>query len=82
MELFLAELLAKYPQISIALVSIGTLLVFAQAVVLITPSKSDDEKLSKILLNPIVKKVWDFVISFAPIQKTKSGFTLSVDKKD
>lgn len=82
METFLAELLAKYPEVLMGLVIIGTLMVFAQAVVLITPSKSDDEKLSKLLLNPLFKKIWDFAISFAPIQKSKDGLTLSVDKKE
>lgn len=77
MELFLAEIIAKYPWVPVALSVIGFLVVVAQVVVLMTPTKKDDEILAKFEGHPVGKKVFGFFISFAPIQKGGKGLELS-----
>lgn len=77
MEILIAEILAKYPWALPAFGIIGFVVVVAQVVVLATPSKKDDEILAKIESNSIGKKVMDFFISFAPIQKSGKGLELS-----
>lgn len=77
MELFIAELIAKYPVALIVLTVLGFVLVLAQVIVVLTPGKKDDEILAKLEANPIGKKLIAFFISFAPIQKSQKGLELS-----
>lgn len=72
MEEFLNDLAVKFPIVGIVLVSLGALVFIAQFVVLLTPSKTDDEKLQSLLAKPIYKKIFDLLLSFAPFQK-KNG---------
>lgn len=78
MELFLLDIISKYPIVLVVLTVLGLIVVLAQAIVAITPGKSDDEFLAKLESNAIAKKILDILISFAPIQKSeKKGFELS-----
>jgi len=77
MEMLLAELITKYPVVLLALTIVGLLVVVAQVVVMMTPSKKDDELMAKIEANPIGKKLISIFVSFAPIQKSQKGLELS-----
>ena len=77
MEILVAELIAKYPVLLVVLTVLGLLVVLAQVIVFITPSKKDDELLAKIEANPIGKKLVNLFVSFAPIQKSQKGLELS-----
>lgn len=64
------EMLAKkYPLAVTIFSSLGALMIVAQAVVIITPGKSDDRKLEELKKKKIVKTLLDFLKNFAPIQK-------------
>lgn len=65
----LFKLLFDYPVVSLVLSSLGTLVVFASAVVALTPSKKDDEALEGLLKKPLIKKAFDFLKKFSVIQK-------------
>lgn len=77
MTMFLGELVLKYPWLPLVLQVLGLLVVIAQVVVALTPSKKDDEYLAKLEGNSMVKKALDFFVSFAPVQKSSKGFELS-----
>lgn len=77
MELFLAEIIAKYPVVLLVLTGLGLLVVVAQVVVALTPGKKDDEFLAKIEGNAFGKKIMALLASFAPVQKSQKGFELS-----
>lgn len=62
---FLTDIAATVPWLGYALMALGTLVVVAQAVVVITPTKKDDEFLKK----SIVSKLIDILSNFAPIKK-------------
>ena len=68
MSELLLSLSVKYPTLSYVLMGLGTLVVVAQAVVVITPSKKDDEFLAGVQKG-IFGKLLDLVRSFAPLQK-------------
>lgn len=68
LELFLLELIGMYPAISIPLAGLGTLMVLAQIVVPLTPTKKDDAVLNKVL-NGIPGKCLRGLTKFALIQK-------------
>jgi hypothetical protein len=71
MEGFLIELVGKFPVVSIVLLSLGSLVVIAQTVVFITPSKKDDEVLDMIEKHPIFGSIVSVLSKFAVIQKKK-----------
>lgn len=62
-------LVAKFPSVALILAALGALVVFAQAIVLISPSKSDDAVLDKIMAVPVVGALVKALVSFAPIQR-------------
>lgn len=59
------ELLLKLPWLNYILVGLGSLVVLAQVIVVITPTKKDNEFMEKT----IVKKICDIFLAFAPIKK-------------
>ena len=77
---FLEGIFLQYPVIKQVLVILGSLLVLAQVIVLLTPSKKDDAKLEEFKSNSIVKKVWDFLLSFSVLQKKEGKIKLSKDE--
>ena len=77
---FLEGIFAQYPIINQVLVILGSLLVLAQVVVLLTPSKKDDAKLEELKKNSIFKKIWDFLLSFSVLQKKEGKIKLSKDE--
>ena len=66
---FLLPLLDKIPYLGVVLMGLGGLVVIGQAVVIITPSKADDEAWAKIERMPVLGMVLKVLASFAPIQK-------------
>lgn len=48
---------------------LGTLVVLGQAIVLLTPSKSDDEAWAKLMAIPVLGPVLSALANFAVIQK-------------
>jgi hypothetical protein len=75
-----ATLLAKFPVLSLVLGGLGTLLVLAQVVVLVTPTKKDDEALAKAEGVPVLGSLLVLLKSFALVQKKEDG-TLSLSAK-
>ncbi len=80
MEIFIMEVIAKYPIVGIVLMVLGALLIVAQAIVIATPSKADDEKLEKMKQIPVVGKIFAILLSFAPVQKNGEKLELSGKK--
>ncbi len=70
-------LIGKYPVAGIVLSSIGVLVFVAQMVVLVTPSKKDDEKLDELMKKSWFAGLVDFFKSFAPFQKGSEGLEKS-----
>jgi hypothetical protein len=67
---YLFTLLAGlHPAVQVSLAALGGLVVLGQAIVILTPSKADDEAVSKIEAMPIVGPVVKALAAFAPIQK-------------
>lgn len=78
----LAGLVAKAPIVGVVLAILGTLLVVAQLVVVLTPTKKDDEVVAKAEGNAVVSALLTLLKSFALIQKKEDGsFVLSAKKK-
>lgn len=69
MEQFILDFISKYPMITMVLGILGTLMVAAQAIVLITPTKKDDEFVDGLMKKAFIKKIFDLLISFAPFKK-------------
>lgn len=69
MEVFLIDLVAKMPALALIIGALGSLVVVGQAVVIITPSKKDDEILDKLEKHSILGSILNVLKSFAPIQK-------------
>lgn len=65
----LSALAALNPFVALALASLGALVVIGQVVVVLTPSKSDDEAFEKIMGIPILGGFLRALAAFAPIQK-------------
>lgn len=65
----LKDLADKFPIAALILGILGLLVVVAQAVVLMTPSKADDAILEKIEKNSIGGFLLKVLVSFAPFQK-------------
>lgn len=65
----LAMLVGAVPKARIALEVLGGLVVIGQVVVVMTPSKKDDEAMAKAFQVPILGGILKAVCAFAPIQK-------------
>lgn len=50
------------------LMGLGSLMVLGVAVVKLTPSKSDDEAVSKVMEMPVVGSLLKFLVGFSPIK--------------
>lgn len=73
----LEKLIAQYPTLGVVLTVVGSLVFLAQIVVLITPNKDDDAKLESIRKRPIINKLINLFLSFAPFQKKHGQITPS-----
>jgi hypothetical protein len=62
-------LAAKYPVVMLVCGLLGVLVVAGQAVVLLTPTKKDDEALEGAKKNAVVAAVLNALAAFAPISK-------------
>lgn len=62
-------LAAKFPIIALILGILGALVIAGQAIVVMTPSKMDDEAWDKLKAIPAVGSVLSVLALFAPIQK-------------
>ncbi|MEM5807998.1 MAG: hypothetical protein QW818_02595 [Candidatus Aenigmatarchaeota archaeon] len=81
-ENFLMGLVLRSPILMLVLAGLGTILIVAQVIVLMTPSKEDDKFLDKIRSFPFLSGILNFIESFAPIQKRSDGkLTLSSSKQ-
>lgn len=76
----LQDLIGKFPVVSTVLLILGALVVLAQVVVVLTPTKKDDEILDKIQKNSIGGAVLDLLKSFSPFQKKPEGGLVSSAK--
>lgn len=75
-----SALVAKFPAVSLILGVLGTLLVVAQVVVVLTPTKKDDEALAKAEGIPVLGSLLVLLKSFALLQKKEDG-SLSLSAK-
>jgi len=62
-------LVVSYPLLGTILMVLGMIMFVAQIIIPITKTKKDDKVLAKINKKPWLKKLWDFFLSFAPVQK-------------
>ena len=60
---------ALHPAVPVVLSVLGSLIVIAQVVVVLTPSKADDEAWDKIKGLPIIGVIISKLADLAPIQK-------------
>lgn len=67
--MLLHYLAAQFPLMGSVLVILGLLVVVGQAVVVITPSKKDDEAWAKLKALPLIGPLLDALSAFAPLQK-------------
>lgn len=65
----LNALVEQWPIAGTVLMVLGGLVVIAQFVIMITPTKKDDEKLESLMKKPFYKLIVDVLISFAPFSK-------------
>ena len=70
-------LIGKYPMAGTIFSAVGLLVFVAQMVVLITPSKKDDNKLAELLKKSWFAGLMGFLKSFAPFQKGSEGLEKS-----
>ena len=68
-EALIVMLAGKFPIVTLIASVLGMLVIVGQAVVMITPSKKDDEALAKFEAMPIVGPSLVALKKFAPIQK-------------
>lgn len=68
-EQILAALVSAVPGLVSVLAILGSLVVIGQAVVVATPSKTDDAAWEKIKAIPLLGGLISAVAAFAPIQK-------------
>jgi hypothetical protein len=80
MEEKLIELVSGHPVLSVVFMVLGLLVALAQVIIPLTPTKRDDEILNGLLEKTIFKKIFDILLSFAPIQKKSDGYKLSKDE--
>lgn len=70
MELSFIQMLAGlHPVVPVVLSILGILVVVGQVVVVMTPSKKDDEALEKAHGIPVLGGVLKAIAAFAPVQK-------------
>jgi hypothetical protein len=80
---FIVDLAAKAPIVGYILMGLGALMVIAQAVVILTPSKEDDAFVEKLKAIPVLGQLLILLEAFSPLQKKPDGgLTLSASKKD
>jgi len=65
----LKEVADKFPIVALVLGVLGCLVIVAQAVVIMTPSKKDDEMLDAVQKSSIGGLLLKALVAFAPIQK-------------
>ncbi len=65
----LSLLAVKFPIVALVLGVLGVLVVAGQAIVVITPSKSDDEFWDRLKKIPVLGLIIAAVADFAPIQR-------------
>jgi hypothetical protein len=69
MEMFLDGLIIQYP-VAMKIASIlGLIMVVAQAVVLLTPSKKDNEFIAKVFAVPMLGAALKHLIKYAPFNE-------------
>lgn len=66
---FIQMLAGLHPAIPVVFAILGILVIVGQAVVVMTPSKKDDEAWEKIKAIPVLGGVLSGLANFAPIQK-------------
>jgi hypothetical protein len=69
LEPIIVLLAGKYPMVAGVLALLGILVVVGQVVVVLTPTKKDDEALAKWEQIPFVGSLLKVIAKFAPIQK-------------
>lgn len=67
--LFLKQFLDSVPFLKTSFVVLGCVVVIAQVVVALTPTKKDDAAWDKIHSIPLLGKFLDALTKFAPLQK-------------
>jgi len=83
LEGLLNSLMMKSPLVGVILMILGGIVVLAQIVVALTPSKNDDAIVSKIKNLPVIGQVISFLETFAPLQKKEGGgLSMSVAKSE
>ena len=65
----LSDLMVKYPQITMVLSALGSLVILGQVYVAITPSKDDDAWYAKLEAIPVLGQLLVVIKSFSPIQR-------------
>ena len=73
------DFMLKYPILSWILMGLGALVVLAQIVVSLTPTKDDDAFVAKVKGWPVVGGLITLLESFAPLQKSSEGMVLSTN---
>lgn len=68
LEILMQTLANKYPWLLLVLSLIGTIVVFATAIIKITPSKKDDEILEGLLGKPLIQKILEVLEKFSLIK--------------
>lgn len=69
MDELLKMLVEKFPVASYVLLGLGGLVVIAQVVVALTPSKKDDAVMKKIFSIPVLGVLLEKIAEMAPIKK-------------
>lgn len=68
-DMILPMLVAKFPILAGIFLVLGLLVVLAQVIIPLTPSKKDDAAWDKIKQIPVLGSVISALVAFAPIQK-------------
>lgn len=69
MEELLASLMLKYPIVGYVLMGLGALVVLAQSIIVLTPSKADDAFWDKMKAIPVLGTLISALAEMAPIKK-------------
>jgi len=69
LEALLLMLAGQYPWLMLVLAGLGSLVVIAQAIVTLTPSKKDDEALEGLISSGVGSVIYKALTAFAPIKK-------------
>lgn len=68
-EEIVVALALKFPVVGLVLAALGLLVVVGQVVVVLTPTKKDDEAVARWQAIPILGQILAILAKFAPIQK-------------